>query len=82
MPRKRSPRSSAGPSCSAGRVPLAPRPLVQPLGERLREPVGERLDDDRAVVVVRGDVRGRELVGARRRVTAKAPERGRRAGAT
>ena len=30
-----------------GRVPLAPCALVQPLGERLGEPVGERLDDDR-----------------------------------
>ena len=30
------------------RVPLAPRELVQPLGERLREPVGERAHHDRA----------------------------------
>ena len=47
-----------------GRVPLAPRPLVQPLGERLGEPVGERLDDDRLVVVVLGLVARGELVGA------------------
>src|SRR5581483_5805578 len=35
------------------RIPLAPRAFVEPLGERLREPIGERLDDDRLVVVVR-----------------------------
>src|SRR5690349_15141960 len=33
-------------------VPLAPRDLVQVLGERLCEAVGERLRHDRAVVVV------------------------------
>ena len=38
--------------------------LVQVLGERLGEPVGERLDHDRAVVVVLGLVTGGELVGA------------------
>ena len=48
----------------AGRVPLAPRPLVELLGEGLGEPVGERLDHDRAVVVVLGLVARRELVGA------------------
>src|SRR6202008_475161 len=37
-----------------GRVPLAAGASVEPLGERLREAVGERLDDDRAVVVVLG----------------------------
>ena len=31
---------------------LPAHPLVQPLGERLGEPVGERLQHDRAVVVV------------------------------
>ena len=45
-------------------APVAARPLVQVLGERLGEPVGERLDHDRAVVVVLGlEARG-ELVGA------------------
>src|SRR5918993_5369162 len=35
-----------------GLVPLAPRPQMEPLGERLGETVRERLDHDRAVVVV------------------------------
>ena len=47
-----------------GRVPLVPRPLVEGLGERLGEPVGERLDDDRAVVVVLRLVAPGELVRA------------------
>ena len=46
-----------------GRVPLAPHTLVQALGERLGEPVGQRLHRDRRVVVVRRLVPGRELVG-------------------
>src|SRR5579872_6971961 len=46
------------------RVPLAPCLRVQPLRERLGEPVGERLDDDRAVVVVLRCVPCGELVGA------------------
>ena len=46
----------------AGRVPLAPGLLVEPLGERLREAVGEGLHDDRAVVVVLALVDARELV--------------------
>src|SRR5918999_2512352 len=45
-------------------LPLAPGGLVQVLGEGLRKPVGERLDHDRAVVVVLGLVPGRKLVGA------------------
>src|SRR6185312_12098504 len=45
-------------------VPRTPRPLVQPLRERLREPVGERLRHDRAVVVVLGLEPGDELVQA------------------
>ncbi len=47
-----------------GRVPRAPRLLVQPFRERLGEPVGERLDHDRAVVVAFRLEGGRELVGA------------------
>ena len=46
-------------------VPLPPRDLVQILGERLREAVGERLGDDRAVVVVLGLEAGGELVERR-----------------
>ena len=45
-------RSSSLGELLVGRVPLAPRARVQPLRERLGEPVGERLDHDRAVVVV------------------------------
>jgi len=53
------PRYSSRISCSleAARPPrnpeLAPHPLMQALGERLREPVRERLQENRAVVVVR-----------------------------
>ena len=47
-----------------GRVPLAPHALMQELGERLGEPVGQRLHRDRRVVVVRRLVPGRQLVGA------------------
>ena len=52
MPRKRSRSSSSLVELLVGRVPLAARAEVQPLGEGLGEPIGERLDDDRAVVVV------------------------------
>src|SRR5207248_7372216 len=45
-------------------VPPAPRNLVQVLGERLREAVGEGLRHDRAIVVVLGLEPGRELVEA------------------
>jgi hypothetical protein len=45
------------------RVPLAPRRPVQELGESLREPIGQRLDHDRVVVVVLGLVASSELVG-------------------
>src|SRR5919197_1453443 len=45
-------------------VPVAPRDLVQVLRERLRQPVGERLDHDRAVVVVLRLVASGELLGA------------------
>ena len=45
-------------------VPLAPGHLVEVLGESLREPVGERLDHDRAVVVVFGGIAVGQLVGA------------------
>ena len=44
------------------RVPLVPRLLVQPLGERLGEPVGERAHHDRAVVVELGREAVRELL--------------------
>ena len=64
MPRKRSATRSSSGELLVGRVPLAARALVQPLGERLGEAVGERLDDDRRVVVVLGLVPGGELVGA------------------
>ena len=37
---------------------------MQPLGAGLRQPVGERLDHDRSVVVVLGLVPLHELVGA------------------
>ena len=47
-----------------GRVPLVAHALVEPFGERLRKPVGDRLDRDRRVVVVRGLVPRRKLVGA------------------
>src|SRR3990172_2639779 len=43
-------------------VPLAPSQLVHELGERLGEPVGERLDHDRAVVVVLGIETAGDLV--------------------
>ena len=45
------------------RVPLAAGAPVQPLGERLGEAVGERLDDDRAVVVVLALEADCELIG-------------------
>ena len=45
------PTRSSVSRCSLGRVPGAARLLVEPLGERLGEPVGERLHHDRAVVV-------------------------------
>ena len=48
----------------AGRVPLAPRARVQPLGEGFGKPVGQRLDDDRGVVVVRGHMTCRDLIRA------------------
>ena len=81
MPRKRSAISSSFGELLAGRVPLAACPLVQPLRERLGEPVGERLRHDRAVVVVLGLEPRRELVGAGS-ATANAPtgRRGRSAG--
>ena len=60
-------------SCSAALVPVAAHARVQELGERLGQAVGERLDHDRAVVVVLGLVAARELVGAGIAVTAKAP---------
>ena len=45
-------------------APLAPHARVQPLGERLGEPIGERLHQDRVVVVEFGfEARG-ERVGA------------------
>src|SRR5579885_2681151 len=46
------------------RVPLPPGARLQPLREGLREPVGERLDDDRPVVVVLGGEARGQLVGA------------------
>ena len=46
----------------AGRVPLVARLLVQPLRERLGEPVGERADHDRPVVVELGGEAVRELL--------------------
>ncbi len=61
---KRSPRRSSGRQVLLGRVPLVASALVQPLGKRLREPVGERLGDDRAIVVVRGDNARRPRLGA------------------
>ena len=48
----------------AGLVPRAARGLVEVLGERLGEAVGERLDHDRVVVVVLGREARGELVGA------------------
>src|SRR5579862_264049 len=46
------------------RVPLAAHARMQPFGERLSKTVCERLDDDRAVVVVLAGVPCRELVRA------------------
>src|SRR4029079_13864954 len=48
-----------------GVAPVAARARVQLLGERLRQPVGQRLDDDRAVVVQRLLVGGRQPRRAR-----------------
>ena len=45
-------------------APVAPRALVQPLGERLGQAVGERLEHDRGVGIVGGVVRRDELVRA------------------
>ena len=49
---------------SIGLVPLASRLQVQPLRERLCEPVSQRLDHDRPIVVVLGLVAGGQLVRA------------------
>ena len=53
--------------------PLRARRGVQVRGERLGQPVGERLDEDRAVVVVRALEPSRQFLGAEARVTANAP---------
>ena len=45
-------------------APLAPHAGVEHLGERLGQPVGERLDHDRRVVVVVALVGARELLDA------------------
>ncbi len=45
-------------------APRVPRDFVEVFREGLREPVGERLDHDRAVVVLLGLEPRRELVGA------------------
>src|SRR5436189_147335 len=42
-------------------APLGPRDLVEPLRERLHQSVGERLDEDRSVVVVAGLVLAHEV---------------------
>src|SRR5205807_5577736 len=47
-----------------GRVPVAPNPLMEVLGERLGEAIGQRLDHDCAVVVELALEACRELVGA------------------
>ena len=64
MPRNVSRDQLVGGQVLVGRVPLAAGTRVQPLRERLGEPVGERLHDDRAVVVVLVLVARGELVGA------------------
>ena len=50
--------------CSSGAYHSWRTRCVEPFGERLGEPVGDRLHRDRRVVVVRGLVPRRELVGA------------------
>ena len=66
-------------------APLRPRARVQVRGKRLGQPIGQRLDDDRVVVVVlaleplrervgaqtRGDRKRAEVVGAPRVVAAR-----------
>ena len=69
-------------SCSSGAYHSRRATLVQLLGERLGEAVGERLDHDRVVVVVLGlEARG-ELVGAEAGGDRERADGGRLPGAT
>ena len=45
-------------------TPLAPDPLVKHLGERFGEPVGDRLGQDRVVIVLIGLERGDQFVAS------------------
>ena len=67
--------------CSSGAYHSRRTRCVQPLGERLGQPVGERLHGDRAVVVVLGLVarrRARRRRGSRRRTRRRGRRRARR----
>ena len=60
-------RSSSESASSRAVAPLAARLAVQPLRERLGQPVGQRLGHDRVVVVELGLEAARDLVGAEAR---------------